>query len=562
MNKLFLKLVLLPSALWKGLGADLVQLEAILNTRLILDDRKPMTIGKQDKPKKDRKYGSLLGMFIYTIMGFVYMMPLVAITDRIISLAFYFFFLLTVITLMLITDFSNVLFDSRDKYILFPRPVNDRTLVLARMLHVFIYLLRIILPLSLPGWVIIGIMDGWQSAVLFPLPLVLLVAIALFLVNSVYLLVLRLAKPEKFKDVINYFQVLASIVFFASVYTLPRLFDIENRKMFNILEHTWIKYLPSYWLASCWSWIGYKTVLPGTFIYSILAIVLPLACMYILVRWLSPQFSRRISGIDTVDTGATPVTGTVKRSGKGRLYQKLAYAFNRTDDAKAGFMIAWLQTSRSRSFRMRVYPTFAYIPVYFFFVLNQNSEGFKYAFQHLHDRPKHLLLLYMSSFVMISAMSYVTMSDQYKAAWVYYSTPIQVPGRIMLGAFKAIWVKYFLPFFLTLSAFTLYVWGADALTDIILALVNVTLFVSCIARITYRHLPFSMMEQMKQKGSQIIKSLVVMIVPALLGFGHYFSIHLLWLKLIFLVLSAILLWLVWDSYANTTWENVVRSESE
>ncbi len=179
---------------------------------------------------------------------------------------------------------------------------------------------------------------------------------------------------------------------------------------------------------------------------------------------------------------------------------------------------------------------------------------------HLSDTSKYLLLLYMSSFVMISALTYVTMSDQYKAAWVYYATPVDVPGRVMIGAFKAIWAKFFLPFFIALSIFILYVWGAAVIWDILLALVNVTLFVTCIARVSYRHLPFSQVEQMKQGGGRILKSFLVMIVPATLGFGHYFALHFLWLKIIFLVLSLLALWLVWTSYAATSWGNMLKGE--
>ena len=211
---------------------------------------------------------------------------------------------------------------------------------------------------------------------------------------------------------------------------------------------------------------------------------------------------------------------------------------------------------------MRVFPTFAFIPVYFVYILTQNHTSFTHALLHLKDHHKHLILLYMSSFVMINALSYTTISDQYKAAWVYYATPLQIPGKVMLGAFKAIWIKYFLPFFIMIAAFVLWVWGAPAIIDIILALVNVTLFIACIARISQRHLPFSIMEQMKDRGSRFVRSVLMMLIPFLLGFGHYFSMNLLWLKLLFLVLSAIMLWLVADSYSNTSWENMIRREAE
>jgi len=563
MNKLFLNLVMLPSALWRGLGADIEQLRAILNVRLILDDRKPATMGFQQKQRKDRKYGTLLNTLMFCVFGFIYMVPLRVVPDRVFSLTIYFSLLFAVITFMLITDFSNVLFDSRDKYILFPRPVSDRTLVLARLLHVFIYLFRIVIPMSLPGWIVLGSIDGWKSATLFIVPLMLLVCMALFIVNSVYLLVLRLAKPEKFKDVINYFQVFVSIFFFASIYLMPRLFDRKHPHDFNILNYPWIRYAPSYWLADCWTWIGFPASFPGTALFSALAVVCPLLCMYLLVRYLAPQFSRRIAGIDAVDTGAYIAPG-IKQKPPGKFYQKLAYIFNHGDDARAGFMIAWLQSSRSRSFRMRVYPSFAFVPIYFFYILTQDHDSISESIHHLGEKPNYLLLLYMSSFVMISALTYLTMSDQYKAAWVYYATPVETPGKIMIGAFKAIWVKFFFPFFIFLTAFILYIWGVKSLLDIILAFINVTLFVSCSARVSFRHLPFSIQEQMKQGGARIFRSLIAMIAPVALGLAHYVCIRfdLLWLKFIFMGLSSILLWLVWDSYANTSWANMLKGEAE
>ena len=559
MNKLLLNMVMLFSGLWRSMGADVVQLRAILQARLLMDDRRPIGIGRQQK--KARKHYGVRSVIMYCVFGFFYMFPLLYVHDRILSLTMYFSLFLTIMTMMLLTDFSSVLFDSRDKYILFPRPVNDRTLVLARLLHVFVYLLRIVLPMSLAGWITLGIIDGWKSALLFPLPLLLMVSMALFFVNGIYLLVLKVVKPEKFKDIISYFQVVASVIFFACVYLLPRFFDSEHTENLKMADYPWARYTPSYWLALCWSWIGYPVELAGTAMLSSLAVICPFVFMYILVRWLAPTFARRMAGIDTVETAEDKRPG-VKREAPGKFYKKLAYSFNQSDDARAGFMIAWLQSSRSRSFRMRVFPTFAFIPVYFVYILTQNHTSFTHALLHLKDHHKHLILLYMSSFVMINALSYTTISDQYKAAWVYYATPLQIPGKVMLGAFKAIWIKYFLPFFIMIAAFVLWVWGAPAIIDIILALVNVTLFIACIARISQRHLPFSIMEQMKDRGSRFVRSVLMMLIPFLLGFGHYFSMNLLWLKLLFLVLSAIMLWLVADSYSNTSWENMIRREAE
>ncbi|MDR3678471.1 MAG: hypothetical protein P4L41_00805 [Flavipsychrobacter sp.] len=568
MNKIFLKLVMLPSGLWRSMGADTEQLAAILDIRLKLDDRKPIPFGRQRTQKKERNNSVWLNMFIAALTGLVYIFALATIKDRIFGLTISFSFFLFMLTFMLITDFSNVLFDTRDKYIIVPRPVSDITIVLSRLLHVFIYLFRIILPMSLPMWITLGILDGWKSALLFPLPLILLACIAIFLVNCTYLLLLKLAKPERFKDIINYFQIAFSIVLFASGYLMRGMLNtsgnIEDLVNLDISKHSWVMFTPSYWLASFWSLLGFPVNLAGTQWFFILAIALPLLCLWLLVKYLSPQFARAIGGIDTVAAAEYAPVAQAKTTG-GKFYQKLANLMNKDDVAKAGFIITWLQTSRSRSFKMKVYPFFAYMPIYFVFLLTSEKHmSFKDAWDKATspDNPSYLLLLYLSSFMLIRVLNYLTISDQYKSAWVYYATPVVTPGRVMSGAFKAMWIKFFLPLFILLAIFIVSVWGWPAITDVILALINVTLFAACMMRVSFRDLPFSMQEQMNQGGNRFLKSFIAMAIPSALGFGHYMAINILWLKLLFMVLSAILLWLVWDSYANTTWDAVRKTELE
>jgi hypothetical protein len=119
----------------------------------------------------------------------------------------------------------------------------------------------------------------------------------------------------------------------------------------------------------------------------------------------------------------------------------------------------------------------------------------------------------------------------------------------------------FLPFFVAISLFTLWIWGWGVLPDICLAFLNVLLLSICMARISFRQLPFSSMEQAKQTGGKVIKSLMTMLIPFTLGIGHYFSIHIWWLKLTFVFLSSALLWLLWQSYTDTTWDNIRKEDA-
>jgi len=533
MNKVFLRLALWPSGIWKSMGADTDQLRAILEVKLKLDDRKPVSFGKQAKQKKNRRFSSGLAMFISFFTGLIYIFPLAFIPDRVLSLSVFFTMFLFLLTFTLITDFSNVLIDTRDKYIVLLRPVNDQTLFLSRMLHIFIYLFRIVLPMSLPAWITLGIIDGWRAAVWFPFPLLLLVFTTLFLVMGVYLLMLRLASAERFKDILGYFQ---------------------------LKDFLWTRYFPSYWLASTWSWIHPHSVPPGSLYFSVLAVLLPVICLWVTVRWLAPQFAARLGGLDASEGNEHSAKASQQQVKGSNWMLRLATGLNHRPEAQAGFMMAWLQTARSRAFKMKIYPMFAYVPIYFVYLMTMDKLPLKEVYAGLRDTSKHLVLLYMSCVVVASALSLVNISEQYKAAWIYYAVPLSTPGAIMAGAFKAMWVKYFLPFFAVISVFVLVIWGLPAIVDILLALTNVTLFAIFIARISGRKLPFSQIDQMNSGGSRFLRGLVMLAIPGTLGVGHYLALHMVWLKLLYLVLSAIMVWLVWDSYANTKWADMKKEE--
>lgn len=560
MNKILLYLLMLPGGLWRALGADTEQLKAILSVKLKMDDRKPFGMGRSQSKKRKTRFTSTITFIVNFFVGFMYIFPMVTFKDPYMSLFGLYTMLMVLQTFGLITDFSSVLIDTRDKLIIFPKPVADRTIFVSRMLHIFIYFFRSVFPMSLAPWIVWTILHGWKGAMWFPVPMALLTFICLFLVLGCYLLLLKLAKPEKFKDIIGSFQILFSILLFITYYFMPRIQDFEALKHFTIESVSWIRFTPSYWLASCWYWVEpEKATLAGTAWFSILAILLPVVMLWVTVKFFAPSFIRIISAIDGIEV--SPAKRTVRQAKRGSRYAQLANILNRNDASKAGFMATWLLTGRSRNFKMRVYPGFAYVPVYFIYLLTLNDMPLADVWAQLPETKKHLVILYMSGFVIMNAINFVTISEQYKAAWVYHSAPVKVPGSVLGGAFKAIWIKYFFPFISILGIFVVYVWGLPAILDVLLAMVNVTLFVVMMMRVNQRYLPFSIPEMIRSSGGKAVARIFfVFILMGGLGFGHYLASYFWWLKLLFLILSSIFLWLVWDSYISTSWENIKRAE--
>lgn len=555
MNKLFLYLLMLPSGLWRKMGADTDQLKAILTVKLKLDDRKPLTFGR--KQKKPNKFNSFFQMVFSFFIGFIYMFPLLMFKNDVFGLFGYFTVFIFLLTFSLITDYANVLVDTRDKYILLPRPVDGRTLFMSKILHLFIYLFRTVLPMALPGWIVLGINSGWKAAVLFPLPLLLMVFITVFIVNGLYLLILRLTKPERFQNIIGSFQIAFTILVIASYYLLSGVMSSSYVQHLNPMDYGWIRWSPSYWLAACWAWVGFSATLPYTLWLSALAIVFPVVCIWITVRKLAPQFALRLGAIDSV--GEVAVKSSQTKTIVKSTYLKLAHTFNKSDGAKAGFIITWLQTGRSRAFKMKLYPSLVTAPLYFIFLLSTGNKKLADTFAELPQTNKHLLLLYISAFALLNGMHYLPRSDQFKAAWVYHSAPLQTPGHVLVGAFKALWLKYFVPYIIFISCFVLYIWGTGAILDVMLATINVTLFSLIMMFITAKAFPFSVMEQ-ERKADGIVRVFATFLFIGILGFSHYMAMFFWWLKAIFIVLSCIFFWMVWDSYKNTSWEKIRIAE--
>ncbi|MEZ5016497.1 MAG: hypothetical protein R2800_05540 [Flavipsychrobacter sp.] len=597
MNKFLLWMVMLPSGIWKKLGVDLIQLKAILEAKLKMDDRKPLSFGGnkgvERSRKKKRKNTSGITMLLSFFMGIIYVFPITLVwLDPVMGLALFFTIFMFFLVFTLITDFSNVLVDTKDKFILFPRPIDDKTITLSRLLYVCIYLFRIVIPMSMPAWIVFTIAKGWLGFLWFPLPIFLSVFVVLLLVNGLYLLIIKLSKPGKFKEAINYFQIAFSIVFFATYMLGTRMIDFENIDKVNFQVFDWARYIPSYWLAAAWTWVEPSVkALPGTKILSVLAILFPFASLWITIKYLAPQFAKNLTKSEDARVVEEPIAKKkvkVSSDNQKALYSKLADLFNKNGVEKAGFMMTWLQTARSRTFKMRVYPSFAYVPVYFFyFMFNNSSSSITETMSGLKENTGAMtMLLYFTTFVILQALNFITMSDQYKAAWVYYATPVEKPGSVIAGAFKAMWVKYFLPFMIVIGGFVVYVWGVGAIIDILLAMVNITFFAVAITRISNRYLPFSIKEQIKDSGGKTVFRVIGTLgLIGGLGFVHYsiasvgsmqnileglrlqHFINLSWLtwlsialKLIFLILSSILLWVSFDSLKNTSWETLKRSE--
>lgn len=567
MNKLMLAVVSLFNPLWRALGVDVKQLRTILATKLMIDDRRPNIYnrGSRQSSSKPVRNSAIYTMVLSFFIGIVYL-SVFNVGDDVRLHAFLWFsaYLLTM-CITLITDFSYVLIDPRDNYILLPRPVSDRTLVVSRLLHIALHISKIAVPMSLSPVIFMGIMFGVLPALWFGVLALLLTFLAIFVINTAYLLVLRITSAEKFKEVINSMQIAFSIVMFGVYFLGPRaLRNIEITGMFDSENYPWLPFTPTWWFARSFTWplVGWQ---PDTAIYLALTFLTPVLCLWVVVRFLAPSFNRKIAGMGGSDVAPKAVK-VVKRSGGGvPFYKKVAGVVTGSGEERLSFELVWLLTARTRDFKLKVYPSVAYVIVMCIGVFFFSDRGMVVKnWDQVRETPTYLFLIYMTSFVFITAISQIAYSENYKAAWVYFVSPLEAPGPVLIGAWKAALIKFLLPFYTMIALFAGVIWGAGIIPDLLVGFMNVLVISLIYALLILREVPFSAAPDLAGNTGRLLRNVLVMTVPGFIGLTH-FVLGLvgkgsggLYYGMLggFALLSGSALYLLYGSYRNTGWRNV------
>ncbi|MDT3403294.1 hypothetical protein [Mucilaginibacter terrae] len=567
MNKILLKMVNPLMPLLQKTGVDTYQLHHILRVKLLMDDRRPNNAfgqarksaepGKTTNPWLVSFFTALMGLFLGLFL-FMFDIPFIGQT-------IYFSMFMVLISLTLITDFTNVLFDVREQFILLPRPINDRTLAVARIMHISIYVFRLAFLQGLAGIIIVGFTDGLLAAPLFVLQLILATFLSILFVNIVYLLLMRSVTPQRFKDIISYFQIAFSVAIFAAYQILPRLINDTVLAKIQLLSHWWAYLLPPVWITA----LNEVLIHPGrsnifTSLMAIAGITLPIVGLWFVARVLAPGFNRRLAAVSTSDSSsnAPAASGTVKKKSTSGFVNKLANLVARNPVENAGFRITWILAARIREFKIKVYPAFGYVPVYFVYFLLNGKGSMDSRVEDIQNGFSYIGLIYMSTFVLSSVLQHISYSEKFKPAWVYYALPITKPGKILAGMYKAVITLYYLPYCAVLSIISIVVWGPKVINDVILATIIGMIYGILMALFMVKGLPFSRPVLLKQSGGRVIISLLIMAFIGAIGFGHYMLVKMGWdtAVTILIIPAALLYFLMMHYYKRQSWDSIELEE--
>ncbi|MDB5241883.1 MAG: hypothetical protein JWP57_2508 [Spirosoma sp.] len=536
--------------LFRAMGADYRQLRAIVQVKLMMDNRRSIiSLGRSGKQsaEKTNSFTRILGIYVF-VGGLISLGMLTRSARELMffPLTLQFSYIMSLCAMTLISDYSAVILDSSDNQIILPRPVSSRTLWLARIVHITSYLFAIALSLSAVGVLVIGYRFG-ALAGLFFLALSLLSAVLMvFMTNVFYLILMRFISEEKLREIINYVQIVMAVLFYGGYQLLPRLMDSETM-LTEALSHQWWHFaIPPMWMAGAVELVVMPVVDQTHLIYLLLALLMPVGGLWFMNRFLTLDFTQKLSSIDQEsrpNQSEQPVGQT-----ESSLVDRLSDWITTTPLERAAFSFTWRITGRDRKFKLKTYPQLgfglAYVVVMSIQGQRLGNSGFFYLFA-----------LYFAGIYVMVAQYQLSISDNYRASWVYGSAPIQKPGDVLSGSLKALIIKLLTPFYILLASYILFRYGTNKAPDVVLAFFNSLIMLISAALLSTRHLPFSVAPDVV-KRSNTARGLLIGIILGAVGFSHY------GLRLIpygvpgAIPIAMVLFWFLFRQYRRTGWPQI------
>lgn len=539
--------------LWRFLGVNYGQLRAILVIKLQLDNRRPVAFNQWKKAgETNNSYWLSLGLYALLGAGFAFLLALSPAEGIVKPATLFFSYVLIICTMSLISDFSSVVLDSSDNQIMLFRPVDNRTMLTARVVHITSYLFTIALAVGAVGVLIIGYRFGSVAGLLSLLLCLLTAILAVFLTNVIYLLLMQFVSSERLREVINYVQIGMGVFFYAGYQLLPRMIGSEGLSgQQPFVWKAWHYVLPPLWSAGSLDLIINRHADVQHLLLLGLALLVPFIGLYIMTRVLSSAFSSKLANLDQEETvrAATATTGQPVTSSRS-LASRLSNWLTSSPLEQAGFTFVWFITGRDRKFKLRTYPGLGFGLAYAVVMsLNQRSS------QGPGSSGFTLFILYFGGVYLITAFIQTAISDNFKAAWIYESAPMRQPGPLLAGGLKALIVKLMIPYYSLLAAYVLYLKGVSVGPDVLLAFVNSLVMLLITAIMSKRHLPFSMAQDVV-RNSTTSRSFVSMFIAALIGASHWGLTYIPYGRWVALPVMGGVAYGLFRSYRQTRWAEI------
>lgn len=533
MNSKILNFIDLFQPLFTKMGIDYAVMRKILFIKLLMDGRRVPTVFKTSKKRSDEDKGNhfLKSLWIYLLMGIALIPFIIMHSNYIFQMSLVFGMIMFFIMTSLISDFSSVLLDIRDKNIIGSRPVAPRTLSMAKTIHILIYMFFITAALTGPALIISIFTQGPVFFLLFLLAVIFIDMFSMILTALVYFVVLRFFDGEKLKDIINYIQIILSFVIIIGYQLIGRLFNVVDIRI-QFETHWWQYFIIPIWFSAPFQMIKMGEINLTLIVFTLMAVVIPVIAMMIYVA-LMPAFEKNLQKL-----GNNYIKKKVRREKLSRLAAKLLCP---DQEERIFFRFATDIMKNEREFKLKVYPTLGFSLIFPFIFMMQRFSG-----ENLKEvtAGKSYFFIYFCGMMLPTLVLMLQFSQSYKAAWLYKALPIHNTAAVFKGTVKALITRLFVPVYLFEAVVFTVIYGSRIVPDLMVVFVNMIILSVICFKLMNKSMPFSKSYEESGQSNSGIGFILLFILAALAGIHYAFTLmkYGAFICLCLFVIITIILW--------------------
>ncbi|MEK3907540.1 hypothetical protein [Oceanobacillus sp. FSL W7-1309] len=448
-------------SVFRKLNIDYTVMRKILELKLTMDQRRVPTILSQNTKKKEGNQ-FLKSLWIYVLYGLT-LVPFVFLGDNyLFQISIIAGIAMFILSTSMISDFSSVLLDVRDKVILNTKPVNNRTINAAKFLHIAIYLTLLTGAFIAIPAIVFLFTKGFIYFLLFLIEIILIDLLILAFTALIYMVVLRFFDGEKLKDIINYVQILLAVAVVIGYQIIIRLFDFVDFEY--VYDFSWWHVLlPPVWFGAPFELVLNQNYSSEIILFSLFALLGPIVSIF-LYYVLMPSFERNLQKL--MEESST------KSKKKWTLNDLIEKFICSSREERIFYRFSSIMISRERDFKLKVYPSVGMSLVFPIIFLFNNLSS-----QTLEElgQGRSFLTIYFSNIIVGTVVYMLQFSAKYKGAWIFQTTPIQEHAIVYSATLKAVFVKLYLPIVLVLAVLYIWVFSFRILPDLAVVVVSALL---------------------------------------------------------------------------------------
>lgn len=495
------------AGLFRLLSVDYRAMRLILSFKLTMDKRRVPTIMQGDKQKENPMLSAFVkSLLLYSFYG-LFLIPFLVIGDNyLFQMSIVFAIIMFILMTSMISDFSAVLLDVRDKAILDTKPVTARTISVAKFVHVVIYMTQLTGAFLLIPFLIGSAVNGVRFSILFFFTIIFVSLFIIVLTALFYMFILRFFDGERLRDIINYIQIFLSVGIIVGYQVLVRTFEFVDYS-FTLDFYWWHYLLPPMWFSGPFEWLLLGNSETYIVIFSLLALFIPIFSI-VLYIYLVPTFERNLQKL--------LANSKAKKPKKARVQQWIAGIATASVEEESMFRFASKMLRNERDFKLKVYPSLGLSLVFPFIMI--------FSMRVPDQTPNYTYSYLFAYFVVLMIPTVVHMlkySNKYKGAWLYRILPVQDQMLFYRATLKAFLIQIFLPITLLIGVIFTVIAGFDQVIHFIVITLTGWLFtIVCYRLLNNQRYPFASNFSFAQSANSAYMFLTMFLV-GFLAFLHF-----------------------------------------